>query len=74
MRKLRGGPSRLAGIFNQSKCDRELAYELAGHLQMHTEVNLTRGMAPEEARRHALIRSPESSKLSNSLANEGVSR
>jgi hypothetical protein len=74
MRNLRAGPSRLAGILNQSKRDRELADELAGHLQIHTEVNLTRGVAPEEARRHALIRSPEARKLSYSLASEGVSR
>jgi hypothetical protein len=30
MRKLRAGLSRLAGIFNQSKRDRELADELDG--------------------------------------------
>jgi macrolide transport system ATP-binding/permease protein len=73
MRKLRARLSRLAGIFNQSNRDRGLADELEGHLQMHTEENLTRGMTPEEVRRHPLISSPESSKLSNSLANEGVS-
>jgi macrolide transport system ATP-binding/permease protein len=75
MRKPRAGLSRLAGIFNQSERapDPELADELEGHLPMHTEENLTRGMTPEEARRHPLISSAESSKLSKSLANEGFS-
>jgi hypothetical protein len=74
MRKLRAGLSPFAGIFNQSKRDGELADALEGHLQMHTKENLTRGMTPEEVRRHPLISSAESRKLSNSLANEGVSR
>jgi putative ABC transport system permease protein len=33
-----------------------LADELAGHISLHTEENLRRGMTPEEARREALIR------------------
>src|SRR2546427_11809761 len=56
MRQLRAWFLRLAGLFNKERRDRELAEELESHLEMHMEDNLRRGMAPEEARREALIK------------------
>jgi predicted permease len=56
MRPLRAWLLRFAGLFRRRRRDRELAEELESHLQMHTEENLCAGMAPEEARRAALIK------------------
>ncbi len=55
MRRLRASFSRLGGLFGKRSHDRELADELEQHLQMHIDDNLRVGMAPEEARRQALI-------------------
>ena len=56
MRTFRAWLSRLHAVFSKNERDRELADELAGHISLHTEENLRRGMTPEEARREALIR------------------
>ncbi len=56
VRQLRGWLMRLVGLFNREKQDRELAEELESHLQMHIEDNLRAGLAPDEARRLALIK------------------
>lgn len=48
--------TRMAGLFNRERRDREFAEELESHLQLHIEDNLRSGMTPEEARRHALIK------------------
>ncbi len=56
MRRLRAWFLRLGGLFHKECRDRELAEELEGHLRLHIEDNLRRGMAPEEARRKALIK------------------
>jgi predicted permease len=47
---------RVTSIFRREKLDRDLDTELAAHLELATEENLQRGLAPEEARRRALIR------------------
>jgi hypothetical protein len=47
---------RIGGLFGKERRDRELADEMESHLQMHIEDNLRAGMAPEEARRQALIK------------------
>ncbi|HEY2352610.1 MAG TPA: ABC transporter permease [Candidatus Acidoferrum sp.] len=47
---------RLAGVFHKSKDDRAFAEELEGHLQMHTDENIRKGMDAAEARRNALIK------------------
>jgi predicted permease len=47
---------RVTSIFRRDKLDHELDAELAAHLELATEENLQRGLAPEEARRQALIR------------------
>jgi predicted permease len=44
-------------LFGRERRDRELAAELESHLQFQIEENVARGMAPEEARRQALIAS-----------------
>jgi predicted permease len=48
--------ARLGGLFGKERRDRELAEELESHVQMHIEDNLRSGMAPEEARRQALVK------------------
>ena len=48
--------SRIANLFRRDHVDREIARELAAHLEMRTEDNVARGMPPEAARRAARIR------------------
>lgn len=55
-RVVRAGFVRLGGTFRKSSRDRELAEELAGHVEMHADDNVRAGMTPEAARRVALIR------------------
>ncbi len=43
-------------MFPNSRRERELADELAVHLEMHTEDNLRAGMSPEMARREAFLK------------------
>jgi predicted permease len=47
---------RIANLFRRSRLDREIAAELQSHIDLRTEDNLARGMAPAEARREALLR------------------
>ena len=47
---------RVTSVFRRKKLDRDLHAELAAHLELAIEENLQRGLAPEEARRQALIR------------------
>jgi macrolide transport system ATP-binding/permease protein len=56
MKGLRALLSRLLGLLPDARRERELADELEGHLQMHIDDNLRRGMSAEEARREALMR------------------
>src|SRR6267143_5099960 len=56
MRQLRTWLLRLSGLFRKDQRDREFSSELESHLQMHIQDNLRAGMAPEEARRQALIK------------------
>ena len=55
MRALRAFALRLAGLFGGARRDREIADELASHLQLHIDDNIRAGMAPNDARRRALI-------------------
>jgi len=54
-RELRGLVVRLLGTLGRGASDRELAEELETHVQMHTEDGIRSGLAPEEARRRALV-------------------
>ncbi|MGC2333113.1 MAG: ABC transporter permease [Candidatus Acidiferrales bacterium] len=56
MNRLRAWLMRFGGLFGKQLRDRELAEELESRLQMHIEENLRAGMAPQEARRQALIK------------------
>ncbi|HUI40393.1 MAG TPA: ADOP family duplicated permease [Terriglobia bacterium] len=56
MRRLRAWVVRLGAVFSRERRDRELTAELEGHLRMQIDDNLRAGMAPEEARRQALIK------------------
>lgn len=56
MRKLREFVQRFGGFFNKQRKDQELDDEIESHVQLHIEENLRLGMAPEEARREAMIR------------------
>ena len=55
VRKVRASISRLGGLFQRQRRERELSEEMENHLALHIEENLRRGMTPEEARRQALI-------------------
>lgn len=46
---------RVVGFFAGREAERELTAELDSHLQLHVDDNVRAGMAPEEARRRALI-------------------
>jgi predicted permease len=48
--------ARLCAFFRPGELDRDFSEELASHLDMLTAENARRGMAPEEARRAALVR------------------
>jgi putative ABC transport system permease protein len=54
MRSLRAFLLRLANLFQKDRRDHDLAEEIECHLQLHIEDNLSEGMNPEDARRHAL--------------------
>ncbi len=56
MRSLRALLLRLGSLFQKDRRDRDLAQEIECHLQLHIEDNLSKGMNPEEARRHALLK------------------
>ena len=57
MRYLRAALARIAGLFTGPRADDDLRDELQAHLDMATAENIRRGMAPEEARRQALLAS-----------------
>jgi putative ABC transport system permease protein len=55
MRILRVVLARLRGMFDRDSRERDLAEELASHVELHMDDNLRSGMAPEEAVRAARI-------------------
>jgi len=55
MRQLRALWARLLGVLRVRHGGAEIGAELESYLQMHIDDNLRAGMAPEEARRQALI-------------------
>ncbi len=54
MRRAQEGLARLLATFRKRTWDRELDEELAAHVDLLTQRNEQRGMAPDEARRRAL--------------------
>ncbi len=56
MSTLRAWIRRLAGTVAASRHEREIADEIASHLQLHVDDNLRAGMTPAEARRQALLK------------------
>jgi len=56
MRRMRGWLKRLARLFHTSQSEAEFAAELESHLRLHMEDNLRAGMAPDAARRDALLK------------------
>ncbi|MDE3178707.1 MAG: ABC transporter permease [Acidobacteriota bacterium] len=56
MRLLRVWFSRLKGSFDKKRRDLEFGAELQSCIEMHVQDNLLAGMAPEEARRQALLK------------------
>jgi putative ABC transport system permease protein len=56
MRRVRAWVVRLAGLFDRRRHDRDLADEIASHLEMHVEDNMRAGMNAAEAHRQALVR------------------
>jgi predicted permease len=56
MDSLRRAVQRLGSFFRKQPLDRELDAEMQSHLELAVDENLRRGLAPEEARRQALVR------------------
>jgi putative ABC transport system permease protein len=56
MKTLRAWLMRVAGLFSQRRRDQEFAAEMESNLAMHIEDNLRAGMAPDQARREALLK------------------
>ncbi len=52
---LRSWMMRALGVFRTDRRERELTDELESHLQLHTDENIRRGLAPEAARRAAVL-------------------
>lgn len=57
MSHIRGLVARLKGLVSRERADDDVREELESHLDMETAENIRRGMAPEEARRRAVIAS-----------------
>jgi len=47
---------RIRNLFFRSRVDREIESEIRAHIEMRVEDNLAAGMAPDDARRDAMIR------------------
>jgi macrolide transport system ATP-binding/permease protein len=56
MRTLRAWMVRLSGLFGKERRDAEMTEEIESHLAMHIADNIRAGMAPQQARREALLR------------------
>ena len=48
--------ARIRSLFSKSQLDSKLEEELAAHIEFATEENIQQGMAPEAARREAIVR------------------
>ena len=57
MRYIRTVLARIGGLFTKDRADDELRDEMQAHLEMETAEYIRRGMAPDEARRQALLAS-----------------
>ena len=55
MKFLRAWLNRLGGTLSNARREGEIADELESHLQLHTDENIRAGMAPNEARRVAIL-------------------
>ena len=55
MRILRSWIWRLGGLFHKDRRDLDFSQELDSHLRLHIEDNVRAGLAPNEARRQAVI-------------------
>jgi putative ABC transport system permease protein len=54
-RRLRSLLVRVATLWSRARVDRDIAAELESHLQLHIDDNLRAGLAPDEARRRAVL-------------------
>src|SRR2546429_6212594 len=53
---MRSWLARFVGLFGKDRCDREFADELNAHLEAHIADNVRSGMAPQTARREAMLK------------------
>lgn len=56
MRRMREAWTRLIGVFRRGRNDAAFDAELESHLHLHADDNLRAGMAPDEARRRAVLK------------------
>jgi predicted permease len=71
MRRLRGWGRRVAGLFGRDRRERDLAEEIEGHLELHTEDNIRRGMSPAAARRAAVLKLGSAESLKEHYRDQG---
>ena len=57
MRHVRSLFARIAGLFTKDTSDDDMRAEMEAHLEMEIAENVRRGMAPDEARRQAILAS-----------------
>src|SRR5687767_2859193 len=56
MRPLRAWMTRIAGMVQSRRRDREVHDELRAHVDFHVEENMRAGMLPDQAKRDALLK------------------
>jgi putative ABC transport system permease protein len=56
VRRLRGWLVRAVGLLNGGRREREFDDEIESHVQMHADEYMRRGLAPDEARRAAVLK------------------
>ena len=71
---LRWVQTRLASLFRRSRYERELDSELRFHLDMLTEQNIRLGLAPDQARRAALLTFGEVDRVKDDVRDTWLSR
>jgi putative ABC transport system permease protein len=59
------------GAFQSARREREMADEIESHLQIHTDENIRRGMAPDAARRAAILQLGSPASLKERFREQG---
>jgi macrolide transport system ATP-binding/permease protein len=74
MRRLRSFLVRIWSLLQGPRDDKEFAEEIESHLQMHIDDNIRSGMAPDQARREALLKLGGVESTTQSYRDQGALR